>query len=76
MQLRIATAQVKSVKAFRQSFLLNWTELDNLRASVDEQIKVVLVVKTECVIASDTNSQPSIKRLAFLQGCAFYLDSL
>ena len=76
VQLRIAAAQVKSVKAFRQSFLLNWTELDNLRAGVDEQIKIVLVVETECIIASDTDPRLSIKRSTFLQSCLFYLDSL
>ncbi len=43
VQLRVATAQVKSVKAVGQSLLVNRTELDYLRASINEQIKIVLV---------------------------------
>src|SRR6266404_9130013 len=76
VQLRIAAAQIESVKAFWKLFLLNWAKLDNLRASVDEQIKIVLVVETERVIASDTDSQSSIKRLSFLLSSVFYLDWL
>src|SRR6266699_3281768 len=70
VQLRVAAAQVKSVKAVRQSLLLNRTELDNLRASIGEQIKIVLVIETEGVIASDTNSWWATERLALLQNCA------
>src|SRR5713226_2925008 len=67
VQLRVAAAQVKSVKAVRQSLLLNRTELDNLRASIGEQIKIVLVIETEGVIASDTDSWLATERLALLE---------
>src|SRR5258706_6179177 len=76
VQLRVAAAQVKSVKAVRQSLVINRTELDNLCASIGEQIKIVMVIKTEGVIASDTDSRSAIERLALLRGCAFYLDSV
>jgi hypothetical protein len=77
VEFRIAAAKIEGVEAFGKRGIHYWAKRDDLCAIPTQEVKIIFVVKAECLISRHTDADARLlslradRRFAFEKEAAF-----